>query len=752
MGLATHITFSSLRFMYNNGAKFLIIIEIFMSTVNPTVDTTTGSSAKKIILFLLGLSLKFTLGILIILIAAAGGLATGGYMRIQSLPDVSQLQFYDPNERSEIFTADGKSLKQIFGEENRKIVTLKDLPPHVPNAVLAIEDARFEEHTGVDPIGIARAVKANMDNKDTVQGGSTITQQVVKNLFLTTERTYARKAAEAVLSVQVDQKYSKEQILELYLNLIYLGHNAYGVETAAETYFGKPAKELELHEAAMIAGLIRGPELFSPYRNYAQCKKRQALVLNKMVEHGYLDRAAAEEAKKAPLKIYGIRRGMKYPYFTSYVMHYLKERYSETDLETQGYKIYTSLNIEAQDKAKEVLWKQLDDLEKRNVEQGAVVTINAKTGHVLAMVGGRGFDESEFNRAFQAQRQTGSSFKPFVYVTAFENGYTPYTTEVDGPVVYRTGPGSTWKPKNYGGSFSGPMSVRRALMASTNIVAVKVMDKVGIDKVIDMTKRLGIKSEVRPFLSSALGASEITPLEMAHAFSSFANDGVRIEASPILRIEDKHGNVILDNTDPQGKRVLDQDVVRALNHSLLAVVNGGTAMGARVPGHQVAGKTGTTESHKDVWFVGFTPNYVTTVWVGNDKPSPMWGATGGRFCTPIWREYMKASLLKDDSKKEPFPPELPLRRKRNYSKGTHVSASTVDDDEKKKTRRVVPVANQNNAPAAAVRVRTSQPRAVAPRVNRRPAGRMSTQRRSTSRAGRSSGRSGGRASGARGAN
>jgi penicillin-binding protein 1A len=731
-----------------------------MSSADPLIETHNDSGFKKISLFILVLFLKFFIALLLLVIFAAGGLATGAYFRLQSLPDVRKLGQVDLHERSEVLTPDGKVLKEIFGEENRKVILLKDIPIHVRNAVLAIEDARFKEHAGIDPIGIARAIKANMDKNDVVQGGSTITQQVVKNLFFTTERSYARKAAEAVLSIQVDQTFTKDQVLELYLNLIYWGHNAYGIEAAAETYFGKSIKDVSIAEAAMIAGLIRGPEAFSPYHNYKMAKVRQIETLRKMVESGYITPDQAEAAKKEPIKLYGIRRGMQHPYFTTYVMDYLKNLYTQKELETKGLKIYTSINVHNQNHAVKVVNKHLEGLKRNNVEQGALVAIDAKTGHVISMVGGTkfGYGANEFNRAFQAQRQTGSSFKPFVYVTGFENGMTPYSTEMDGPTVYKTGPGTTWSPQNYGRNYHGAMSLRSALMASVNVVAVKVMDKVGIDKVVEMTKRLGIKSEVRPFLSSALGASEITPLEMAQAYSAFANDGILNMASPIVRIEDKHGDTILDNAHPKGKRVLDKDVVSALNHSLMAVVTGGTAMGAYIPGRQVAGKTGTTSSHKDAWFMGFTPQIVTAIWIGNDRPVMMYGATGGGFCAPIWKDYMLEALK--PLKPEKFPPELPLRRKRQFSKGTYVSSSEVeDDDEKKKkaklaaaaalaaarNRTAIPEAQMDTSAQVRVRVRNSAPRPVVPQVSedRAPSGRMTGLQHSRSRSGRMTGGSSG---------
>lgn len=681
-----------------------------MSTANPVANPPDqDSGARKILWFLLTLFLKLFLALLLLVLASAGGLAVGGYLRLQSLPNVHKLAYYDPNERSEIVTTNGVVLKQVFGEENRKVVRLKDLPKHIPDAIMAIEDARFREHTGVDPVGILRAVKANMDSNETVQGGSTITQQVVKNLFLTSERSYARKAAEAVLSVQVDQLYSKDQILELYANLIYLGHNAYGVQAAAETYFGKNAKDLTLAEAAVIAGLIRGPEIFSPYHSYKKAKERQAMVLDKMVEYKFITREQAEAAKKAPLKVAGIHRGMKYPYFTTYVMDYLKKRFSETDLETKGYKIITTLDTRMQDAAQRLLPKHVEKLKAYNIHQGALVTVEATTGHVKAMVGGTkfGYGANEFNRAFQAQRQTGSAFKPFVYVTAFENGLTPYSVELDAPVGYPAGPGKMWSPQNYGRGYSGSVSIRQALASSINVVAVKVMDKVGIGKVVEMVKRLGVKSEVRPFLSSALGASEITPLEMAHAYSAFANDGMQYEESPILRIEDKFGKVIFENTHPNGKQVIGKDVARALNSCTLAVVRGGTGTAAQVGAHQIAGKTGTTSSHKDAWFMGYTPHYVTSVWVGNDDNQRMFGATGGVFCAPLWHDYMEV-VLKNE-KVRPFPPEIPLRRKIQYSKGTHIMAAKASDEDKDKKERTAELSRQVRERMNRTQVQAVQP-------------------------------------------
>ncbi len=673
--------------------------------------------STNVALFLFKVFLKGLALVVFLILSVAGGLATGAYFRLSTLPDVGKLQYYNAHERSEVVTLDGKVLTQIFGEENRKVLLLKDIPKHVSGAVLAIEDARFHEHTGVDLIGILRAVKANIDSNDTVQGGSTITQQVVKNLFFTPERTLARKAAEAVLSVQVDQKFSKDQILELYLNLIYWGHNAYGIEAASETFFGKSARYLKLHEAALLAGLIRGPEAFSPYRNYSIAKTRQILVLNKMAEHGYVTVAEAEAAKKEPIKLNGIRRGMQYPYFTSYVMHVLKQKFTETELETRGFRVYTTMDTQAQIHAEKVVKERLAKLANYNIQQGALVAIEPKTGYVRAMVGGVDFTKSKFNRAYQAQRQTGSSFKPIIYLTGFENGYTPSTVEVDGPTVYRMGPRSTWSPQNYGRSYSGPTTIYSALIRSVNVVAVKVMDKVGIDKVVEMSKRLGISSPVQPYLSSALGASEVTPLEMAAAYAVFANDGVRVEPTPIAKIVDKFGNVVLDNTKPQGKRVVGQAPVRALNYALQGVVSGGTGTAARVPGHYVAGKTGTTSSHRDAWFVGYTPQLATAVWVGNDTPTRMYGATGGVFCAPIFQDFMVEALKKRPADK--FPPQLRMPVARKYGKGTAIVWAEYDPAKEKAKKE-----EKQRQAAAAEAAKTTRMQQAFPTYVRPPSGRL----------------------------
>lgn len=610
-------------------------------------STLLSPPLRRLALQLLLSILKMLLVFIILVFGVILGAAVGFSFRFMSLPDVSRLHYYQPHVRSEILTTQGETVHKIFGEENRKLITLSDLPAYVVNAVLAIEDARFREHKGIDPIGIVRALRNNMAQNSAAEGGSTITQQLTKNLFFTPEKTISRKVAEAAIAIQIDQHYSKNQILELYLNQIYWGHNAYGIEAAAETYFGKSARYLTLAEATLLAGLIRGPEAFSPYRNYKLAKARQSMALARMVQNGFCTHEQAASAKKQPLKLSGIRRGMKYPYFTTYVMSMLKDMYTESELETAGLKIYTTMDPKLQRHAEKLITEEIGSLKDYNVQQGALISLEPRTGYIRAMVGGVDFAKSKFNRAYQAQRQTGSSFKPFIYLTAFANGFTPESVEVDAPVTYSFGPESpTWSPQNYGRSFSGAVTLRRALHNSINVVAVKLMDKVGIAKTIATVKQLGVQSTIQPYLSSALGASEITPLEMVSAYGVFANDGVRLAPTPIVKIVDKTGKVLYDRRKTQGDRVYDAVPIRMLNHVMQGVVEAGTGAAAAIPGRAIAGKTGTTSSHRDAWFVGYTPQLATLVWVGNDTPTVMNGATGGGFCAPIWKKYMEKALEK----------------------------------------------------------------------------------------------------------
>ena len=590
--------------------------------------------------------LKHTLFILRPLTAALLVLCTfmvGGVMGIgmnlSSMQDVKALRYYMPNQTTFIYDDKGEVMAKLHDEENRVVIPLYKIPRLMRQAVLAIEDNRFFSHTGVDLFGILRALKHNAeDTKTGVEGGSTLTQQLAKNLFLSPERSISRKLAEAWLATQIEKNYTKQEIMELYFNQVYWGHNAYGIEAAAQNYFGKSTEKLSLEEEAMLAGLLRAPENFSPFRNFKLAKWRQKLVLQKMAEDKYITVQEAQEAAQKPLNLNKIKYEYKHPYFTTYVIDTLTKKYG-SHLRLNGLKVYTTINSKWQTYAEKSFPERIKELKYNNVEQGALICIDPRTGHVKTMMGGTDFKQSQFNRAFQAQRQPGSSFKPFTYLTAFASGYSPSDVEIDGPVTFGQGD-YKYSPKNYAGKYSGAMTLRSAVVHSVNIVAVKILDKVGIQNVINTARALGISSDLPPYLSLTLGCASVTPLEMASAYGVFATGGMRVAPTPILYIKDSFGKIIEDNRKPIPARVYNKDAISILVDVLKDVPIWGTAYAARLADRISAGKTGTAENHKDVWYIGFIPQLVTAVWIGNDTPRPIWGATGGYFCAPIWRDFM----------------------------------------------------------------------------------------------------------------
>ena len=579
---------------------------------------------------------RFFIVSIFVFVALALGSIVGMSLSLTNIPDVGQLQYYHPVETSFIYDSRKNVLARLHDEENRVIIPLKEIPPHVQKAVIAIEDERFREHKGVDPFGLLRALKNNIMGKRLREGGSTITQQLAKNLFLTPERTITRKIAEAWISMQIERKYSKDQILELYLNQVYWGHNSYGIEAASQMYFGKSTKNISLAEGAMLAGLLTGPEIYSPYRNLKLAIFRQKLVLDSMVRNKFIPAADAQKAKKVDIYLKGLGVGYRFPYFTTYVLSILHEKFSESQLREGGLRIYTTVDPDAQAYAEKLMTRSIQRLRRSNIHQGALVSIEPGTGYIRAMVGGTNFQSSQFNRAFQSQRQPGSSFKPFVYLTAFAQGAKPGDVEIDEAVSYKIGT-KTWKPKNYGGGYSGPITLQRALERSVNTIAVKLIDKAGVQSVIDTAVNLGIQSPLGHNLSLALGSSEVNLLEMSSAYATIAAGGVRVEPTPILKIEDRNGNILEENT-PTPVQVYDRMAVCTLIRVMKGVVLRGTGAAANI-GRPAAGKTGTTDDHYDAWFMGFIPQLVTGIWVGNDNPSVM-GATGGEVCAPIWADYM----------------------------------------------------------------------------------------------------------------
>ncbi len=565
----------------------------------------------------------------------------------QGLPDVERLRSYQPSETTRIYAANGELIGTLF-KENRTWVPFDKVPTNFRHAILAVEDARFYQHQGVDFVGIMRAAVADYRTGGTAQGASTITMQLARNIFLHPRATIQRKIQEMLISMQLEKKFTKDEILELYLNQIYFGSGAYGVEAAAEVYFNKKVAELTLAESAVIAGLPAAPSRYSPQLNLGLAKQRQILVLKRMVDVGYITQRQALDAIQQRLNIAEPRQTfnvLKLPYFTTYVMHELFQKYDEDLLYRGGLRIYTTVEPKLQEWAEEAVRWGVAQGRWENIHQSALVSIEPKTGYIRALVGGLGWtDRNQFNRAWQALRQPGSSFKLFVYTTAIDNGYSPDMVVPDSPVTFRVSDTESWSPVNSGGSYMGAIPLRTALQMSRNVVAAKLCAALGPDRVIDYAYKMGIRGHIDPNLSIALGAIGASPLEMCSAFAVIANNGIKIEPSAIRLIKDPEGNVLEDNTFPYQQEVITQQTALTMCEMLQAVVDGGTGTAAQLPGRPVGGKTGTTDSHRDVWFCGFTPQLVTAVWAGNDDNTPMFGSFGGTICAPIWQRFMAKAL------------------------------------------------------------------------------------------------------------
>lgn len=573
----------------------------------------------------------------------AGGLV-GLATSFRNLPDVRVLRGYVPTETSYVYDIKGKLLASLHGEANREVVKLDKISPNLKRAVIAIEDKQFYQHQGINPNSVGRAFLANWEEGSVVQGGSTLTMQLVRNLFLSQQRTWARKIAEAVLAIRVEQIFNKDQILEMYLNQIYWGHNNYGAQTAAQSFFAKSVSELNLAEASLMAGLIQSPEEYSPFVNYQFAKQRQATVLRRMREMGWISPEEEQAARTQPL---GIGKSTSWqtsqlPYVTEAVVTELNERFGKDAVLKGGMRVQTTIDYNFQKMAEETV-NRAHRRFRGVANQMALAAVDPRTHFVKAIVGGVDYENSQYNRAVQSRRQPGSSFKPFVYYTAFASGkYSPASTVYDTAVSYRDGNGY-YSPKNYGGGYGGAMTIRTALMQSRNIPAVKIGRAVGLDKVIKVLRDLGVKSPLKPVTSLPLGSIGLTPLEMAGAYATFANTGWHSDTTIIARVTDSNGNVLLDNT-PKPRQILDPWAVASLNSVLRGVITSGTGTKAQI-GRQAAGKTGTTDSERDVWFVGYVPQLATAVWIGNDNNRPMGGrATGGSYAAPVWREFMLKAL------------------------------------------------------------------------------------------------------------
>lgn len=613
---------------------------------------------------------------LVMLLLASAGLAVAAYVLWPTdLPPARALEENAPSVGTKVYADDDELLTE-FQPEKRIFVPLPQIPLHLRNAMIAVEDARFYSHFGVDLRGILRAAYANFRHGRVVEGGSTITQQLAKVLFLTPDRSFSRKMKEALLAFELERRYSKDRLLELYLNQIYLGHGVFGVEAAARMYFGKSVPDLSLAEAALLAALPRSPGHYSPFERPEVAQRRRAFVLARMLEQGYASDAEVRAANRAPLGLIAPerRRGTG-QYFLEHLQQGLEAKYGSEVLYKSGLSVYTTMSPVLQRVAERALRDGLEALAARHrpriagrepaaappppAPQGAVIVLEAQTGYVKALVGGADFARSEFNRAIHARRQAGSAFKPFVYLAALEAGRSPDDVLDDSPVRY-TSAGKVWTPENYDGRFRGPVTVRQALEESINVPTIRLLEQIGVSRAIEAARRAGIQSPLPQDLTLALGSGDVTLLELTAAYGTFANQGIHMEPILVRYVTDARGRLIEENI-PQGREVIDPAVALTLTDLLRGVVERGTGTAARALERPVAGKTGTTNDFSNAWFVGYTPSVVAGVWIGHDRPRSLGpDETGARAALPIWITVMREALRGHPVEDFPPPPARPV--------------------------------------------------------------------------------------------
>ena len=548
------------------------------------------------------------------------------------LPGASEWRVPDRPPNIEIVAVDGQLIGNR-GDTGGESVDIEFLPTYVPNAVIAIEDRRFRSHYGVDPIGLIRAVARNVLSGGVVQGGSTLTQQLAKNMFLTPERSLKRKVQEVVLSLWLEAKFTKNEILEMYLNRVYFGNGAYGIDAAARRYFDIEPGELSLSQAVLLAGVLPAPSRFAPNRHPEAAERRASLVLAAMADQGYITEAQAQEIRRNPAKASSYQFSRSGNYIADWVQGLLPFHIGSVE---QDVVVETTVDLTLQDMAERALTATLEEEgEEYGVSEGGMVVIDG-TGAVRAMVGGRSYQDSQFNRATDARRQPGSAFKPFVYLTAIEQlGYRPDTVMIDQPTTI-----GEWSPSNYDGEFRGPMTLKEALAKSINTVAAQLADQVGPEAVVQTAKRLGINSPLAANPSIALGTSEATLLEMTGAYAPFSNGGYAVLPFVIQRIRTPQGDVLFERSGSGPARVLSLESVALMNDMLQATVEVGTGSRANLPGWPVGGKTGTSQEFRDAWFIGYTANLTTGVWVGNDSNAPTERASGANVPATAWSQFM----------------------------------------------------------------------------------------------------------------
>lgn len=614
------------------------------------------------------------------------GFSVSAYF-VRQLPDVDSISTYIPAETTKIYSSDGVILAELHQEENRIRIPIDQISKTLQQTVIAMEDTDFYRHNGINIKGIMRALYRDIIAMAFVEGGSTLTQQLARNLFLEKQKKIERKIKEILMALEIERKYTKVEILELYLNQVYWGHNAYGIESASQMYFGKKSKNLTLAEAAGLVGMLQAPEIYSPFRYFDRFKKRQRVVLKRMARLDLITNDQVEDAYNEKLTLVSRKRHRyKAGYFASFVVDQLIEMYGEEALYTSGMKVYTTLNYEFQKHAEAVVkkYKNYGDqvfvlkgerYPSLNYEEAALLAVDPRNGHILAMQGGVDFSESQFNRTVQAHRQPGSAFKPFVYLAAFERGFSPGTIVSDTPVTFNTIEGP-YSPQNYTLKFSGNLPIRRAFEKSVNVVAVKLNDLVDPKTVVSFAKKSGIESPMNPVLSLPLGANEVSMIELMQSYMVFANYGKKVEPVSILKIEDRNG-VPLYNHRFKETRVLDENLVVTLVDTMRGIVDYGTGRGAKLP-RPIAGKTGTTSDYKDAWFFGFVPQLVCATWVGNDGNDPMNRVTGGWVPAQMWKMFMKKALAGVPAQDFKYPKGM-VKRRVNWDTKLLASKDTPDD-------------------------------------------------------------------------
>ena len=585
-----------------------------------------------------------------------GAIGAGGllYYYGRDLPGRLDLtSAYQPSVVSTVYDVQGRPIGEFY-HQRRVVVPLDQVPAQVIQAFLAAEDARFFKHKGVDGFAILRAVFSNLKRGEIREGGSTLTQQLVRGFFLTPERTLKRKIREAILAFRVERNHTKEEILYLYLNQVYFGHGNYGVEAASRDYFGKGVDQLSLGEAALLAGLPRSPSRGSPYRDFFAAMERQRYVLKRMYQESFITEAAYREALDTSIRLTPapVLNSQIAPHFVEYVRQTIGDRYGFDPLLQGGLHIYTSLDTALQMAAMKTVREGLDEIRLRirkkagpgdpgkGEVEGALLALDPQTGSVRALVGGHDFSLSEYNRALQAKRQPGSAFKPIIYSAALESGLSELSVVRDGPLSFRMAPGKYWRPQNYGNRFFGPVTLRSALAHSLNSVAVRLADRIGLERVIRQARKLGIESPLEKNLSLALGSSSVSVIELVRAYAVFANGGLLAEPLFITKVTDRDGRVLEEN-GPNLKRVLSPEVSYVVTDMLKNVIRSGTGRAAGKLDRYVAGKTGTTSEYRDGWFIGYTSDLIAGVWVGYDDHRPVGDKeTGARTALPIWLSFM----------------------------------------------------------------------------------------------------------------